>query len=109
MAGTKIGGIKARDTNTSLYGKKFYKEIGAVGGRNGNTGGFASDKIGDDGLTGRQRASIAGSKGGKVSRRGEQITMHYTVYNGEKISIAKLAKKLDIPYHVARYRFRKKD
>lgn len=43
--------------------------IGAKGGKLSTTGGFASDKVGADGLTGRQRARIAGAKGGSISRR----------------------------------------
>lgn len=69
MAGTKIGGIKAATTNKTKYGLDFYAQIGAKGGRKGKTGGFASLKIGADGLTGRQRAELAGAKGGKKSRR----------------------------------------
>lgn len=45
---------------------------GAKGGRQSNTGGFASDKRGADGLTGRERAAIAGAKGGSISRRGKK-------------------------------------
>lgn len=70
MAGTKAGGIKARETNYLRNGADFYKRIGQMGGRAGNTGGFNSDKVGKDGLTGRQRARIAGRKGGLISRRG---------------------------------------
>lgn len=69
MAGTKIGGKKAAATNKSKYGSTFYASIGAKGGKKGKTGGFASDKPGADGLTGRERARLAGSKGGKLSRR----------------------------------------
>jgi hypothetical protein len=32
MAGTKAGGIKARETNYLKYGADFYKRIGAKGG-----------------------------------------------------------------------------
>ncbi len=70
MAGTKTGGAKAAEKNKQLYGDDFYTRIGRKGGKNGNTGGFASDKVGSDGLTGKQRALIAGAKGGKISRRG---------------------------------------
>lgn len=70
MSGTTIGGKRASITNIKRYGKDFYRRIGAKGGRNGNTGGFASDKIGEDGMTGRERAIVAGRKGGLVSRRG---------------------------------------
>lgn len=69
MAGTKIGGRKAAITNKTKYGKDFYATIGAKGGVKGHTGGFASEKIGLDGLTGRERARRAGSVGGKISKR----------------------------------------
>ena len=61
MAGTKAGGIKAARTNKKKYGRKFYAEIGAKGGRNGHTGGFAANP---------ELAKIAGAKGGKKSKRG---------------------------------------
>lgn len=69
MAGTKIGGKKASETNRQRHGDDFYARIGARGGHNGHTGGFGSDKVGEDGLTGAQRARIAGRKGGKNSSR----------------------------------------
>lgn len=61
MAGTKAGGIKARNTNYLRNGADFYKRIGAKGGRNGHTGGFAANPA---------LARIAGRKGGLISRRG---------------------------------------
>ena len=61
MAGTKIGGKKAAETNRRIHGKDFYARIGAKGGRNGNTGGFASNP---------ELAKEAGRKGGKASKRG---------------------------------------
>lgn len=45
-----------------MHGDDFYSRIGAKGGRNGHTGGFASN---------RELASIAGAKGGRNSRRDE--------------------------------------
>lgn len=69
MAGNREGGLKAAQTNRKTYGGDFYAVIGAEGGRNGRTGGFASHNVGPDGLTGPQRASIAGTKGGLKSRR----------------------------------------
>ena len=70
MSGTIEGGKKAFKTNLKKYGKDFYAKIGAIGGRNGKTGGFASEAPGKDGLTGPERAKIAGQKGGKKSKRG---------------------------------------
>ena len=61
MTGTLAGGRKARDTNYKIHGKDFYKRIGAIGGRNGHTGGFASNPA---------LARIAGAKGGRISKRG---------------------------------------
>ena len=60
MTGTKAGGAKARETNYKRNGVDFYKRIGAIGGRNGHTGGFAANPA---------LARIAGAKGGRVSRR----------------------------------------
>lgn len=59
MAGNKEGGettarkILARDPD-------FYKKIGAKGGANGHTGGFAANP---------ELASIAGKKGGLASKK----------------------------------------
>jgi len=62
MAGTKIGGVKAAQTNISRHGLDFYRRIGAIGGKNGRTGGFYGN---------RELARIAGQKGGRISRRGK--------------------------------------
>jgi len=73
MAGTKAGGLAAAATNKARHGDDFYSKIGAVGGKLGKTGGFANDSIvGADGLTGRERARIAGAKGGKKSKRSKR-------------------------------------
>lgn len=70
MAGTLEGGRKAARANKRRYGKTWYAQIGHIGGSNGHTGGFASEKKGADGLTGYERAKIAGAKGGHISKRG---------------------------------------
>ncbi len=72
MAGTKEGGRKAALTNKLKHGEDFYKNIGRKGGTSGmHNGGFASKKRGKDGLTGSERAKIAGAKGGRKSKRGK--------------------------------------
>lgn len=63
MAGTKAGGKAAAATNKKKYGSDFYARIGAKGGQNGNTGGFAA------GEEGRERARKFGAIGGRISRR----------------------------------------
>ena len=63
MAGTKKGGQKAAQTNKAKFGSTFYKDIGSMGGKIGTTGGFAA------GEAGRERARIAGAKGGRISKR----------------------------------------
>ena len=60
MAQTKEGAIKARQTMYEKYGKDYYASIGAIGGKNGTTGGFFAN---------RELARIAGAKGGKISKR----------------------------------------
>lgn len=74
MAGTREGGLKAAKTNALRHGADFYAGIGRKGGKNGHTGGFASMVRGADGLTGVERARIAGAKGGKISKRTKKET-----------------------------------
>lgn len=62
MAGTLEGGRKAAKTNKERYGNDHFKRIGAIGGRNGTTGGFA---------TNRELARVAGAIGGAKSKRGK--------------------------------------
>lgn len=71
MAGTKIGGERAAVTNKLRYGQGFYSSIGKIGGSRGRTGGWASDLVGADGLTGRERARVKGAIGGRKSRKGQ--------------------------------------
>lgn len=74
MPGTKAGGAKAAATNKAKYGDDFYRNIGKKGGSVlGTAGGFASNIVGKDGLTGYERARIAGAKGGSISRRGPAV------------------------------------
>ena len=63
MAGTKAGGVKARETNLKLHGSDYYARIGRIGGKAGDPTkkGFASNI---------ERAKAAGAKGGKISKRG---------------------------------------
>lgn len=68
MAGNAAGGRKAYLKNIAKD-PNFYANIGRKGGKNGKTGGFASNVVGKDGLTGAERARIAGAAGGRVSRR----------------------------------------
>lgn len=70
MSGTKIGGQRAAKTNRERHGDDFYAQIGHKGGIISTpTGGFGHPKPGADGLTGPERAKIAGAKGGKKSSR----------------------------------------
>lgn len=74
MSGTVDGGKAAADTNKELYGEDYYAKLGRLGGMKSRTGGFASNVVGDDGLTGRERARIAGARGGRVSKRTKNET-----------------------------------
>lgn len=60
MPGTKKGGQKAAQTNKNRYGKDFYVQIGATGGRKSRGGGFAKNP---------ELARVAGAKGGRASKR----------------------------------------
>lgn len=64
MPGTKIGGIKASQTNKDRYGDDFYRKIGAQGGLKSKGGGFAANS---------DLAREAGRKGGLKSRRPKKL------------------------------------
>ena len=71
---TKEGGRNHVKSMTEKFGSyeafcEWMRANASIGGRKGRTGGFASEKIGADGLTGRQRARVAGAAGGTRSRR----------------------------------------
>ena len=98
MAGTKLGGKKAAKTNKERYGDGFYGKIGRIGGTNGHTGGFAANPA---------LARIAGSKGGKISKRGaNSVKVQKIEPKKEKIeelykrgyTVPQIAKKLNLPY-----------
>ena len=65
MSGTRSGGLEAAKTNKAKYGDDFYSRIGATGGRNGHTGGFA---YGDNGKK-------FGRAGGYMSRSHEELSV----------------------------------
>lgn len=69
MVGTRTGGVKAAKINKERNGEDFFSRIGRIGGSHSRKGGFASNKVGKDGLTGRERARLAGAVGGKKSSR----------------------------------------
>ncbi len=61
MSGSVTGGLKAAAVNKKRD-PDFYRKIGAIGGRNGRTGGFASNS---------KLAKLAGARGGHLSKRGK--------------------------------------
>lgn len=72
MSGSKLGGKLAAAKNLATN-PQFYKLIGKRGGQSSNNGGFASEVVSSDGLTGRERARLVGAIGGKKSRRKSKI------------------------------------
>lgn len=61
MAGTKLGGKHAAETNKAKYGQDFYKQIGSVGGKRGTGHAFGHGKV---------DPRVIGAIGGRKSRRG---------------------------------------
>ena len=70
MAGNREGGLKAAARNLA-NDPNFYAKIGAIGGRNGNTGGFAVHKFCNCDIIAEPHkvSQCAGYKGGLKSRR----------------------------------------
>lgn len=62
MSGSRLGGLKASETNKKKYGEDFYKNIGRRGGKACVPKGFAVNP---------ELAKRAGSRGGKLSKRGK--------------------------------------
>lgn len=60
MSGNRAGARKARDKLLAID-PEYYSRIGKKGGDTPHIipGGFGSDVVGKDGLTGKQRAKIA--------------------------------------------------
>lgn len=73
IAGTKLGGLKAANTNRRNYGRDYYAVIGAQGGRNGHTGGFYKNP---------ELASLAGKLGGRISKRVSKLNKSKGDING---------------------------
>lgn len=71
MSGTVSGGKAAAATNKAKYGADFYAKIGALGGKKGTTGGFASfTQCSCKTFAEPHRiARCAGQKGGRISKR----------------------------------------
>ena len=103
MSGTRSGGIKTAKTNRKIYGKNFYKEIGAKGGKVKGLKGFALN---------RELARKAGAKGGAKSVRNNTTATAKNVYKilelHEKGMVASdIAKKLKLTPVCVRYHIRK--
>lgn len=62
---TKSGAQKAKATIIRKYGANHWAKIGAMGGKNGHTGGFYAN---------RDLARRAGAMGGRISRRGPDLS-----------------------------------
>jgi len=69
MSGTKQGGLLAAETNRTLYGSAFYKEIGSRGGKAPKTkpGGFATMSP--------ERLREVSAKGGSRSTRKKTVNV----------------------------------
>lgn len=90
MPGTKATAV----TSKARYGEDYYARIGAIGGKLGRTGGFFAN---------RELASLAGAKGGRISRRGPskrkdnlKVALRH-IYEGKSMKII-VTRKLVLYY-----------
>lgn len=81
MRDRQASGKIAAETNRKKHGHDFYSNIVRAGNYKGRRGGFASERIGADGLTGQERARIAGARGGRKSRKGSKQSEDSTLTN----------------------------
>ena len=111
----KLATQKWRETMTRKYGSPSQKmaEVGRIGGTNGRgpnyKGGFAAD---------RDKARIAGAKGGSISRRTSKYEKEMNARLPEikaelakpyyEINIKALSRRLEIPYSSLAYYIKKR-
>ena len=69
MSGSREGQLRGARTRRIKYGEDHFRKQCQKAGRTPTTGGFKDKKVGKDGLTGRERASIAGRKGGTMTQK----------------------------------------
>ena len=114
-----IATLKWRNTMEKRYGgangvHKMMQEMGRKGGRISNSGGFASNIRGADGLTGKERARVAGAKGGVISKRNSVQIQKIQKNKSEIMSLwyagvpaTRIAEQYGIPCNTLRYFIRK--
>lgn len=78
MTGSVTGGLAAQVTMKKRMGMKAYRKMlserGSKGGSvAGVSKGFGSDKVGKDGLTGRERGRKYAPIGGRISKRRKNV------------------------------------
>lgn len=96
MAGSRIGGLKAKEANLKKD-PNWYSTIGRIGGTRSKGGGFAA------GEAGRERARKVGSIGGKISRRGAH---KFYDYNGKQMCLTDIAHDMGLSPGTLRRRLR---
>lgn len=81
MPGTKDGAKKAMTTLYSAHGftetghSKFHSQVGAIGGKKGAKDGTVKDgTVKGFALMPREKVSLAGQVGGRVSRKDRKLT-----------------------------------
>lgn len=78
MPGTAAGYKKFKENKIKQYGSEEawknaeVRVFGKRGGEASRSGGFASDKVGKDGLTGRERAKLMGKTQGRGQSESKQ-------------------------------------
>lgn len=96
MSGTKEGARKRLEKLRKEHDPEWFKQNASKAGKAGGNGkGYASEKVGKDGLTGRQRAALAGKKGGQLSsanfkndpERARKLSKNYWRQKGETDAI----------------------
>ena len=69
MAGNRTGGLLSKEKIYQNYGKDFYREIGKKGGVKAKTDPETGKQLKGFAVSGL--ASVAGAKGGVISKRGK--------------------------------------
>lgn len=75
MSGNSESAKKAYQTRLSRHGKESLRNMQSAGGKSSHVGGFGTKEVGEDGLTGKERARIASIESHKI--RKHNLTKEY--------------------------------
>ena len=82
MSQSSEGAKKAYQNRVARHGIQSIRDMQSKGGSQSTPGGFGTKKVGDDGLTGRQRARLASIESHKVRKHNYNVDYEEEILDG---------------------------